>query len=129
MEELKNAGISILTVVLSALIKLVTMAIQQPAELKSNPKQVYGVGFEFIMVALSILLGSYFSSKGNQNKRAKLFIPMVTVFIMTIISFASISVSLIDAALITMNRDFIIIWLPNILGFASIGLSVRAARG
>ena len=126
MEELKSTGIALVTVALSIVIRVITLAMVQPEELRKNIQQVYAVGFDLIMISLSILLGLYFSYKANQQKRALLFGPMVGVFIATLLILLLSALTLAGIGWIDSHRGMFTIWIPNLIGLVSIALSIRA---
>jgi L-asparagine transporter-like permease len=129
MEELKSTGIALVTVLLSISIRFITLAMVQPEEMKKNIQQVYAVGFDLIMISLSILLSLYFSYRAaaDQHKRARLFTPMLGVFIATLLSLLLLALTLAGIDWVDAHRLMVTIWIPNVIGLVSIALSIRAA--
>ena len=123
MELIKSVSISLVILVLSINLKIVHAP---PTVLENNLSSIFLVQYDLILLALSILLGSYFSAENVEEKN--LFIPTFIVFVMLILCLALDGITKTKIPLVVEYMTALSLVAPNALGLFATGFAVFAVR-
>ena len=94
--------------------------------INNDPYQIIIIGFDLILISLSILLGAYFSTRSPADRQIDLFKPLVGIFGLTLICFALVGFCNSNIAFVKNYINIFKIWIPNLLGLLSVFWSVLA---
>lgn len=107
METIKSVGISLLILFFSILIKVTTTSVTDINVINNDPYQIIMIGFDLILISLSMLFGAYFSTRSSSDNQADLFKPLVGIFGLTLICFALVALCKSNMAFVKSNINLL----------------------
>jgi hypothetical protein len=124
MALIRDVAIALVSVFLTVLFDVITLAVTDMPRLQQGPDAVLAVHFDLIIISMSILLGALVSTT-SLPKKAYLVLPIVLTIVALVLCLASVALSAVPWRL--FDQVFLAVWLPDIIAFASLGLSIHAA--
>ena len=116
-----SVGLAIVVLLLSLLIKISNT----PQDvLDSDPVGLFALQYDLVLIAFSILGGSFFTIDPTKPESKKLFLPMAVTFGILILCYAFANLSSVAWSYVVTYNDFVRVWIPMSLGLFSVGFAI-----
>jgi hypothetical protein len=127
---IQDVGIGVSGIVLTILFNFLWVVIVDPVQANTDPNEVFGVQFDLLILAISLLVGADISAR-DDGARGRLSHGYIACFIATILVLVAAGVAGRSGPSwnwVSSQIDWIKIWIPDIFSAVATVLAIYFVR-
>ena len=121
-----DISLSVAGIILAIIFKGVSLSIVDPDKLNNDPIQLFAIQFDLLIIGLTLIAGTVLVL--NREKWHVVVIPFFYILFCILLILLLAGISMTTWQCIQPYKDWLTIWIPNILGITVIALTIISIR-